>query len=103
MNNLGLRTMLSSKLVVVDVGTAETSAQLQDLLASGFSFPDYYGRNWDAFHDCITTLDPMPKKIVVRGLRALSQRLPRDAEQLTNILEDFQAAPDLTHVEMELE
>jgi RNAse (barnase) inhibitor barstar len=91
------------KLVIVDVGAAETSAQLQDMLASGFAFPDYYGRNWNAFHDCITTLDPMPKKILVRGLRTLSKRLPGDAEQLTDILEDFRSAPDLAHVEMDLE
>ncbi|HRE84539.1 MAG TPA: barstar family protein [Opitutaceae bacterium] len=95
--------MTASRLVVVDLSEAETPIQLQDVLAAGFAFPDWYGRNWDAFYDSVTTLDPMPKKIVVRGLKALSKRLPGDAERLTDILEDFRAAPDLVHVEMILE
>lgn len=95
--------MTSPKLVVIDVSAAETSKQLHELLAAGFGFPNYYGRNWDAFHDCITTLDPMPKKIVVRGLKTLFGRLPLDVELLTDILKDFRSAPDLTHVEMILE
>ena len=95
--------MTSPRIVIVDVSAAKTSAQLHDLLASGFAFPRYYGRNWDAFHDCITTLDPMPKKIVVRGLKILFERLPLDVELLTDILADFRSAPDLTHVEMNFE
>jgi RNAse (barnase) inhibitor barstar len=95
--------MPSPRLVVVDVSAAKTSAQLHQLLASGFSFPAYYGRNWDAFHDCITTLDSMPKKIVVRGLKTLFERLPLDVELLSDVLEHFQKAPDLSHVEMHFE
>lgn len=95
--------MTSPKLIVIDVSEAATSIQLQDVLAAGFAFPDYYGRNWNAFHDCITTLDPMPNKIVIRGLKVLSQRLPRDAELLSDILQEFRSAPDLTHVELEIE
>ncbi len=95
--------MSAPRIVIVDVSAATTSNQLQDLLASGFAFPHYYGRNWDAFHDCITTLDPMPKKIVVRGLNVLFERLPLDVELLTDILEDFRSAPDLTHIEVDLQ
>jgi hypothetical protein len=95
--------MTAPSTVIVDVSAAQTSSQLQDLLASGFSFPDYYGRNWDAFHDCMTTLNPMPKKIVVRGCRVLFERLPLDVELMTDILDDFRSAPDLTHVEMSYE
>ena len=95
--------MIRPDIVIVDVSAAKTSSQLQDLLASGFAFPDYYGRNWDAFHDCITTLDPMPRKIVVRGLKVLFERLPLDVELLTDILQDFRRAPDLAHVEMNFE
>jgi RNAse (barnase) inhibitor barstar len=95
--------MSHPRLVVVDVSAAKTSAQLHQLLASGFSFPAFYGRNWDAFHDCITTLDPMPEKIVVRGLKALFERLPLDVELLTDVLEDFRKSPDLSHVEVHFE
>ena len=95
--------MTRPKIVVVDVGEAKDSRQLQDLLAAGFHFPDWSGRNWDAFSDCITTLDPMPQKIVVRGLASLAKHLPLEARQLSEILDDFRSAPDLAHVEMEIE
>lgn len=45
----------------------------------------------------------MPKKIVVRGCRVLFERLPLDVELMTDILDDFRSAPDLTHVEMSYE
>ncbi len=34
-----------------------TAEQAHDALARGLCFPDYYGRNLDALHDCLTTLD----------------------------------------------
>lgn len=32
-------------------------AQAHDALARSLAFPDYYGRNLDALHDCLTDLD----------------------------------------------
>jgi ribonuclease inhibitor len=88
--------------VVVDLSGVRGPEELQELLAEAFAFPGYYGRNWDAFHDCITSLDPMPKKIVVRGFNELSAHLPRDAKIMEEIMQEFRTAPDLTHVELSI-
>jgi ribonuclease inhibitor len=95
--------MSAPRIVIVDVGSAVDSAQLHDLLAAGFAFPGCYGRDWDAFWDCVTTLDPMPEKIIVRGLEVLTRRLPRDGKLLADCLRDFRAASDLAHVQLSIE
>jgi RNAse (barnase) inhibitor barstar len=33
----------------VDLSTTKSQEDLHNLIAQVFSFPDYYGRNWDAF------------------------------------------------------
>ncbi len=35
----------------------DTPEKAHDALARALSFPDYYGRNLDALHDCLTDLD----------------------------------------------
>jgi ribonuclease inhibitor len=77
--------------VVLELSTVESSEALHDLLSDRLAFPSYYGRNWDAFWDCIR--DPeqscMPRRLCVRGYEAFSERLPRDARLLRSCLEDL--------------
>jgi ribonuclease inhibitor len=95
--------MIQPQIVLVDVSGASDSMQLQELLAAGFNFPEGYGQNWNAFSDFITTLDPMPQKIVVRGLSMLALRLPLDAEQLVACFEAFHGDSDLEQVEIQID
>jgi ribonuclease inhibitor len=75
----------------IDVGTVQTSGQLHDLLADRLRFFDGYGRNWDAFWDCLNdpALSSLPDVLVVRGWADLAQRLPGDANQLRTALDDL--------------
>jgi len=54
-------------------------------------FPGYYGRNWDAFWDCITDPDQstMPDVLRVNGWERLAKRLPRDAALMRECLADL--------------
>jgi ribonuclease inhibitor len=72
----------------LDLREVATLDELHDRLASRFGFPDYYGRKWDAFDDCIWDLGPTTGTLRVRGWRGLSERLPRDATMLRSCLED---------------
>jgi RNAse (barnase) inhibitor barstar len=66
--------------VEIDVSAAQTREQLHDLLAGELNFPDYYGKNWDAFDECIS--DPevnLPDRVRVRGMDVLARTLPREA------------------------
>jgi ribonuclease inhibitor len=79
--------------VELDLTSVLSRDQLHDLLAARLGFPGYYGRNWDAFWDCIT--DPeqseLPKVLRIRGWPTLCTRLPREAELLRKCLEDLPA------------
>ena len=85
----------------LDVSGLTTSDELHDLLASRLAFPGYYGRNWDAFWDCIT--DPeqsvMPATLCIRGWKELRQRLPRDAQLFRSCLADLAGERDDVRVE----
>ncbi|TOH04642.1 ribonuclease inhibitor, partial [Vibrio parahaemolyticus] len=37
----------------IDLIMIENENQLHELMANCFGFPDYYGKNWDAFWDCL--------------------------------------------------
>jgi RNAse (barnase) inhibitor barstar len=66
------------------------------LCADTFSFPDWFGYNWDALHDSLTDLtweDPVAGYLVVyAGWQALAQEEP---ESFTTALEIFAEAADL--------
>jgi RNAse (barnase) inhibitor barstar len=74
----------------LNVGAVTSAAALHELVASIFSFPNYYGRNWDAFDECIAEI-PMPAIIDVAGLFTLRSRFPRDASLLMECLTHAQS------------
>lgn len=75
--------------VDVDLAGIATSAKLHSRLASTFGFPDHYGRNWDAFDECIAECGPTSGTLKIRGWDELKIRLPRDAKLLRSCLDDF--------------
>jgi ribonuclease inhibitor len=74
--------------ITLAVGDAASAQSLHEMLAVALRFPDYYGKNWDAFWDCITDPDQsdMPRRLIVSGFNMLQQRLPREAELLRRCL-----------------
>lgn len=54
-------------------------------LARAFFFPDYYGRNWDAFDECIDDIE-QPASVEVIGFDGFRFRLPREAKLLARCL-----------------
>lgn len=67
-------------LIRLDAGSISDAGELLDALAVGFSFPDYFGRNWDALEECLRDLSWLPAEgyvLVVRAAEGLWQRNPR--------------------------
>jgi RNAse (barnase) inhibitor barstar len=66
------------------------------LCADTFAFPDWFGHNWDALHDCLTDLtweDPASGYLVVyAGWQALAQEEP---DSFATALEIFAEAAGL--------
>jgi RNAse (barnase) inhibitor barstar len=44
-------TALGFEVFLLDAGAIRDRAGLFDVIARAFSFPDYFGKNWDAFDD----------------------------------------------------
>jgi hypothetical protein len=72
-------------LVRIDAGAIEDEGGLMDALAVGFSFPDYFGRNWDAVDECLRDLSWLPAAgyvLVVKDAERLWKRDPHPPAQL---------------------
>jgi RNAse (barnase) inhibitor barstar len=76
--------------LVIDVSSVQTRDELHELLADQLGFPDYYGKNWDAFDECIRDFPPS-RILQIVGFLSLENALPREAAMLRNCLEVFEA------------
>lgn len=65
--------------VVLDISGVASIDQLHQLLSEALGFPDWYGKNWDAFGDAITGLVDMPEQLHLIGWDSFERRFPRDA------------------------
>jgi RNAse (barnase) inhibitor barstar len=72
----------------IDVSSVKSHQELHSLLKDVFQFPDYYGKNWDAFDECIRDVE-LPPHIEIVGLKTLRARLPGEAELLQQCVADF--------------
>lgn len=63
---------------------------IHSLLAKAFEFPEYYGKNWDAFYECINDdeVSNPPQKLIVKGWDHFIREHLRDAKLLWSCFED---------------
>ncbi len=73
--------------IIINLEPIQSAHELHEVLRDALDFPDWYGRNWDAFWDAITGLIEMPTKLELHGWHSLEVRLPRDAQHLSSALE----------------
>ncbi|MDG4856804.1 barstar family protein [Streptomyces sp. T-3] len=84
-------------MLIIDVSSVSSEAELHGLLQRKFGFPDFYGRNWDAFWDAVTGLVEIPGRVRFVGWPDLVGRLPRGGRMLRLQLGRYRDAyrPDL--------
>ena len=69
-------------LVLCDFARLETADAIYDHLQAELAFPDYFGRNLDALHDCLTDISSPTRLLLTGASDPVAQRfLPvlRDA------------------------
>jgi hypothetical protein len=76
---------------VVDIADAADKADLIRAFATGLSFPDWVGRNWDALDEALRDLSWWPsgergRAILVAGAGRLPDGLDRDWATLCDVL-----------------
>lgn len=72
--------MARHEIVEIELGDIESVAQLHTRLMTQLEFPDWYGRNWDAFWDAITALVEMPLVLRLKNWMEFERRFPSDAK-----------------------
>ncbi|EGL8221815.1 barnase inhibitor [Listeria monocytogenes] len=89
------------KEVTIDLKKVSTKEELQILLKRNLDFPDYYGRNWDAFWDTITGVVELPDKIIFENWLDLEESIPDEANSLKEMLENFNKKCPMMKTEVE--
>jgi ribonuclease inhibitor len=77
----------------IDVSGIFDDETLHEYLSKTLGFPGYYGWNWEAFWDCISSDDQssMPTLLKIRGIAELRREAPESARQLESCLGDYVA------------
>ena len=75
------------KKVIVDLTDCKCVSELHRRFQIALDFPDYYGKNSDAFWDCIS-VDCDVDFVTIIGSKSISSELNPTIEQIVDLLED---------------
>lgn len=76
--------------ILVNLSEATTKEALHAALKDALSFPDYYGGNLDALHDCLTGI-AKPTEVTFAGYKACKRALGSDFYRFRQVIEDSAA------------
>ena len=79
--------------LTVDLSGVKTTEQLHEELKKAFEFPEYYGGNLDALHDCLTDIavkatEAEPITVTFAGYKKAKRALGSDFHNFRNVLND---------------
>lgn len=75
----------------VSLDGCQDKAELLQLLATAFAFPDWFGHNWDALADCLGDLEWLPTHgyvLLLEHAASFRAAHPEDFDTLLDILRD---------------
>ena len=76
--------------VILDVSNCKYVGELHQKIKDVFSFPDYYGENWDAFYDMMC-MESRAEKIIICGIADANKVIKTAVEEMTDTLQIVQA------------
>jgi hypothetical protein len=76
----------------IEGGRCATKAGLLSEFARVLEFPPYFGKNWDAFEECLTDLSWMPAAGYLIVITNAEQVLPDSAEDYATFIASLQSA-----------
>lgn len=71
--------------IMITADEATTRAEFHSVIAQKLSFPDYYGENLDALHDCLTDICS-ETTIHIVGFERMRDNLGNFAKSLSRVL-----------------
>jgi len=85
--------MSQPKIAYLDLTDCSDIRDLHQRIKETFDFPDYYGRNWDAFKDAFVTVG-VPEKIVICGENTVHTTLVDELRMMYEVLDRIKAEFD---------
>ena len=95
------------EIYTLDFSNVNYINEVHEIIKKGLDFPDYYGKNWYAFWDCLTDMVGDPLHIELVGFEKVQSKFPRDAKIMLDILKDLKhwsndEYADITKIEIVL-
>ena len=85
--------------VILELDGITALDEFHNRTSAAFDFPSYYGRNKDAFWDCITEFVD-PTSVSVQGVRSLSGELRKEVEAYIALLREYSQECDSFKVDV---
>ena len=95
-----LNELKSNAVKSIDMSQVANNKHLHNLFAEKLQFPKFYGNNWDALWDSITGLVEMPNKLILYNWNQFQAELPKDANTLRELVEDYNAEMNENKIEI---
>jgi len=84
-----LQELINPDLKTIDLDLAVNIKHLHEIFIERLDFPDFYGKNWDAFWDAITGLVDMPKELILLNWGGFEKKFKNDSQILKKIITDY--------------
>lgn len=77
------------ELYTIDFSNVKQYTEMHLVIRDALDFPDYYGRNWSAFWDCLTDMYGESIHIEIIGLDVIEKQFDDAATKMLEILRRF--------------
>ena len=77
---------MNNKTIVLNLKDCNDLNELHKRIKNAFSFPDFYGENWDAFWDLLHT-ERSFEKVIIQGTYTVCEKLVPQLEIFYKILQ----------------
>ena len=79
---------------IIDFTNVKYYLEMHYVIKEALDWPDYYGRNWDAFWDLLTNMVGRPIYIEIIGIENIEKRFDNTAFKMIEILREFKHYED---------
>jgi ribonuclease inhibitor len=80
---------ISQSTITIKLGDINSIGEFHKLFQEKLKFPEFYGKNWNAFWDAITGLVAMPKVLELIGWDDFAEKMKDDSKVLYGIISRY--------------
>ena len=74
------------KIIELDLTGCKALNELHERIRVAFDFPEWYGKNWDAFNDLLST-ECDADKVIIKGEKTLSKDFEKSLNMMHKVFE----------------